>query len=473
MKVTTQHDAPRTVLKNATIVNEGRITSGDIAIAGDRIQQVASSISVRATDKVVDVAQCWVLPGMIDDQVHFREPGLTHKGSIATESLAAVAGGITSFMEMPNVKPSTTTVAALRDKHAIAKQHSAANYSFYLGATPDNIEDIKAVDPSWVCGVKVFMGASTGDLLVEHPAALDAIFRECPTLIATHCENGAVIQQNQQRLRTADTPFEIGDHPKIRDHNACYQSSSYAVSLAKKHGSKLHVLHLTTAEEMSLFEPGPIEGKQITAEACVHHLWFSEAAYPSLGNLIKCNPAIKSEADRLALLQALRDDRIDIIATDHAPHTWQEKQQAYETAPAGLPLVQHALPSLIEQVKQGALSLTQVVKKISHNPAIRYGVKERGFIREGYFADLVVIAPECPSPATHENARCRVNWTPFVGHTFSSRIKATFVNGHCVYTDQSPNTFTATPDDESDFASKIRGQIHFQAGLAQPLQFEH
>ena len=465
------HKGPRTVLKNATIVNEGDISCADIAIRGDRIEHIASSITTDTTDQIIDVEKCWVMPGMIDDQVHFREPGLTHKGSIATESTAAVAGGITSYMEMPNVKPSTTTIQALREKHAIAKQHSAANYSFYLGATPDNLDEIKAVDPSWVCGVKVFMGASTGDLLVEHPDALDAIFRECPTLIATHCENGAVIQKNEQTLRVGDTPFTINDHPKIRDHEACYQSSSYAVSLAKKHNSKLHVLHLTTAKEMALFEPSPIEQKRITAEACVHHLWFNEDDYARLGNLIKCNPAIKSETDRLALIQALHDDRIDIIATDHAPHTWQEKQQAYETAPAGLPLVQHALPSLIDQVQRGTMSLTQVVQKVAHNPAIRYGIKERGFIREGYFADLVVIAPECPSPVSHANARYHAQWTPFVDHTFSSRIKATFVNGHCVYTDQKSDNFRNLSATERNFANQVNGQIHFQSELAQPLQF--
>jgi len=454
----------RKVLKNALIVNNGRITAGDIAIRDQHIETVAPDITCQSNDQVIDVNGCWVLPGMIDDQVHFREPGLTHKGSIATESRAAVAGGITSFMEMPNVKPSTTTITALKDKHAIAQQHAVANYSFYLGATPDNLEQIKAVDPSWVCGVKVFMGASTGDLLVEHPAALEAIFRECPTLITTHCENGAVIQANTDSLRAQRQEFGINDHPVIRDTEACYQSSSYAVALAKKHNTNLHVLHLTTAKEMALFEPGDVVNKRITAEACVHHLWFNDHDYARLGNLIKCNPAIKAESDRLALLQALHDDRIDIIATDHAPHTWEEKQVPFEQAPAGLPLVQHALLSLIDQVKRGTLSLTQVVQKVAHNPAIRYQIKDRGFIQEGYFADLVVVDPESATPATHENARCMVQWTPFVGHSFKVRIKATFVNGHRVYSD--------TASAQSPGLSSLQGQLHCKDGVALPLQFD-
>ena len=454
----------RRILKNALIVNEGQILPGDIAIRDQRIESIASELSGNGSDEIIDVNGCWVLPGMIDDQVHFREPGLTHKGSIATESRAAVAGGITSFMEMPNVKPSTTTIEALKDKHNIAQQHAVANYSFYLGATPDNLEQIKAVDPTWVCGVKVFMGASTGDLLVEHPEALDAIFRECPTLITTHCENGAVIKANTDKLRAQREIFAINDHPVIRDTEACYQSSSYAVSLAKKHRSQLHVLHLTTAKEMALFESGDIADKHITAEACVHHLWFSDNDYARLGNLIKCNPAIKAESDRLALLQALHDDRIDIIATDHAPHTWDEKQQAFEQAPAGLPLVQHALLSLIDQVQRGSLTLTQVVQKVAHNPAIRYKVRNRGFIREGYFADLVVVDPKFVTPATHANSRCMVKWTPFVGHTFSSRIKATFVNGHRVYSNNEPA--------QSEPLQSSIGQLDSKTGIALPLQFD-
>lgn len=424
---------PRKVLKNVRIVNEGQIFDGDVAIQGQRIEQIASSISVAQNDEVLDAKGQWLLPGMIDDQVHFREPGLTHKGTIASESRAAVAGGITSYMEMPNVKPSTTTVAALKAKHAIAKAGSLANYSFYLGATPDNIEDIKAVDPSWVCGVKVFMGASTGDLLVEHPAALERIFRDCPTLIVTHCENGAVIGANLESVSALKYSLTPEDHPVIRDAEACYQSSSYAVGLAKQYGSDLHVLHLTTEREMALFTPGPVTGKRITAEVCVHHLWFDQNDYPTLGNLIKCNPAIKAPSDRQALWQALNDDRIDIIATDHAPHTWQEKQVAYATAPAGLPLVQHALLSLLEQVKKGALSMETLVQKTAHNPALRYGVAERGFIREGYYADLVLVDPNASTDVTHNNCHYLCQWTPFDGTTFQHRIAATIVNGTTVF----------------------------------------
>ena len=423
----------RQIIKNARIVNEGQVFEGDLAIKDQYIDEISRDISLSGSDSVVEADGAYLLPGMIDDQVHFREPGLTHKGTIASESRAAVAGGITSFMEMPNVKPSTTTVEALKQKHAIAAANSVANYSFYLGATPDNLEDIKAVDPSWVCGVKVFMGASTGDLLVEHPQALEAIFQHCPTLIATHCEKGDVIEQNLIQLKATKgnlTPF---DHPAIRDTEACYQSSSYAVALAKKYNSQLHVLHLTTAREMALFAPGPIEKKSITAEACVHHLWFSQDDYAQRGNLIKCNPAIKAESDRQALLKAINEDRIDIIATDHAPHTWEEKQADYEQAPAGLPLVQHALLSVLEHAHTGTFSLQKIVEKTAHNPAIRYGVDRRGYLREGYFADLVLVSPDKHHKVTHNNTRYLCNWTPFDGVTFHHDIVATFVNGNKVF----------------------------------------
>jgi dihydroorotase len=423
----------RLVIKNAKIVNEGNVFEGDIATDGERIAQIASEISIKETDNVLDVNGQLLLPGMIDDQVHFREPGLTHKGTIASESRAAVAGGITSFMEMPNVKPSTTTVDALKAKHTIAKSSSVANYSFYLGATPDNLEDIKAVDPSWVCGVKVFMGASTGDLLVEHPNALEAIFRECPTLIATHCEKGDVIAANLARLKSEKSQLEPLDHPVIRDAEACYQSSSYAVDLAKRYKSNLHVLHLTTAKEMDLFEAGPIHQKKITAEACVHHLWFNSSDYAQKGNLIKCNPAIKYESDRLAIIDAIKNNKIDIIATDHAPHTWDEKHVEFEQAPAGLPLVQHALLSLLEHVHRSTFDLTTIVEKTAHNPAIRYGVKDRGFLREGYFADFVLVSPDKKEHVTHKNSRYLCGWTPFDGTTFNHSINATFVNGEQVF----------------------------------------
>ncbi|KID58722.1 dihydroorotase [Pseudoalteromonas luteoviolacea] len=421
------------LLKNAQLINEGQVEHCDVRIIGQRIDKIASSITPTDMDQVIDLQGDFLIPGMIDDQVHFREPGLAWKGTIGTESRAAVAGGITSFMEMPNVSPATTDKLAVVQKHHIAAETSAANYSFYLGATPDNLDEIKACDPSFICGVKVFMGASTGDLLVEHPSALEAIFRECPVLIATHCEKGDVISDNLAKLGGRELTIE--DHPVIRDANACYESSSYAVSLAKKYGTQLHVLHLTTAKELDLFAPGPIDNKQITAEACVHHLWFNQDDYGKLGNLIKCNPAIKAESDRLALINALNDGRLDIIATDHAPHTWDEKQQAFAQAPAGLPLVQHALLTLFDQVKRGTMSLTQVVEKTAHNPAKRYKVQQRGFVREGYFADLAVVSAKAGDTVRHDNTLYHCQWSPFVGHQFSHQIRYTFVNGQCVYKD--------------------------------------
>lgn len=424
---------PSILIKNAVLVNEGVVRELDVRITGTRIEQIAADITAQVNDEIVDASGCWLLPGMIDDQVHFREPGLTHKGSIATESRAAVAGGITSYMEMPNVNPATTSIDALNNKYAIARQHSLANYAFYLGATEDNLDEIKALDPQTVCGVKVFMGASTGNLLVENPVALEAIFRESPVLIVTHCEDGNIIRQNLQQYANRNEEPTILDHPKIRDVEACYASSSYAVSLAKKYRSQLHVLHITTAKELTLFESGSIQNKQITAEACVHHLWFCDEDYPRLGNLIKCNPAIKSRSDRDALIQALQTNQIDIVATDHAPHTWEEKQQPYSKAPAGLPLVEHALLSMLDHVHHQRLSIEQVVEKTAHNPARRYGIAERGFIREGYFADLVLIDPTQATSVSHTNTRYQCGWTPFDGHTFSSRILATWVNGQQVF----------------------------------------
>ncbi|MCM2680982.1 dihydroorotase [Echinimonas agarilytica] len=425
-----------TLIKNATVVNDGNVFEADIRISGQRIEQISGGIEARPNDKIIDANGCHLIPGMIDDQVHFREPGLTHKGSIATESRAAVAGGITSYMEMPNVTPSTTTIEALEQKFALAAQKSAANYSFYLGATEDNLEQIQRLDRKRHCGVKVFMGASTGDLLVEHPQALDAIFRDSPALIVTHCENGAIIEQNKQRLLQKHRILTIDDHPLLRDEEACFASSSYAVGLAQKHQAQLHVLHITTAKELELFEPGSIQHKSITAEACVHHLWFHQQDYTRLGNLIKCNPAIKYQRDRDAIMQALHTGQIDIIATDHAPHTWEEKQVAYDQAPAGLPLVQHALLSLFDHVKSGRMSLTQVVEKTSHNPAIRYHIQERGFIREGYFADLVLVDMKAPSLVRHDNCLYHCGWSPFAGHEFSSQIKNTWVNGNLVFANQ-------------------------------------
>jgi len=422
-----------TLIKNARIVNEDKILEADVRIKGQRIERIASEIPVLSEDQVVEANGCYLLPGMIDDQVHFREPGLTHKGSIASESRAGVAGGITSYMEMPNVNPSTTTIEALDDKYAIAAKNSLANHAFYLGATEDNLEQIKRLDPQKHCGVKVFMGASTGNLLVEDPEALEGIFRDAPTLIVTHCESGPIITRNRERLLQEKKKLTIEDHPVLRDAEACYASSSYAVGLAKQYDSQLHVLHITTEKELSLFEPGPVEGKKITAEACVHHLWFTADDYPRLGNFIKCNPAIKYRTDRDAIMQALHTGQIDIVATDHAPHTLEEKQVEFDRAPAGLPLVQHALLSMLDHVRAGRLSLTQVVEKTSHNPARRYGVVERGFIQEGNFADLVLVDPNRSTPVTHENSLYQCGWTPFAGHEFGSKILRTWVNGQQVF----------------------------------------
>ncbi|MGS2716886.1 dihydroorotase [Eionea flava] len=439
-----------TLIKHAQMVNEGRIVEADIRIKNQRIDKIGKDITALPEETVIDAQGKYLLPGMIDDQVHFREPGLTHKGTIASESRAAVAGGITSYMEMPNVNPATTSIEALEKKYAIAEQSSIANYGFYLGATEDNLEQIQRLDPKKHCGVKVFMGASTGDLLVEHPQALDAIFRESPALIVTHCESGPVIASNLEKIRALRPPT-IADHPVIRDTEACFASSSYAVGLAKKYRSQLHVLHITTEKELSLFEAGPIENKHITAEACVHHLWFCNEDYARLGNFIKCNPSIKSSSDRDALIQALHNQTIDIIATDHAPHTLNEKQVDYNQAPAGLPLVEHALLSLLDHVKYKRLSLEQVVEKTAHNPAIRYAVNERGYIREGYYADLVLVDLNQTTAVSHDNTRYHCGWTPFHNHTFSSRIDSTWVNGQQVFDGQQLMDNAATPAQRLDF----------------------
>lgn len=423
----------RTLIKQAQIVSDGKTTEADIRIIGERIDKIDKEIAASPGDVIVDAQGQYVLPGMIDDQVHFREPGLTHKGTIASESRAAVAGGITSYMEMPNVDPATTSIEALEKKYAIAEQSSLANYAFYLGATEGNLEQIKRLDPTKHCGVKVFMGASTGDLLVENAQALDNIFRDSPVLIVTHCESSPIIAENLEKIRLL-RQASIADHPIIRDTAACYASSSYAVNLAKKYRSQLHVLHITTEKELSLFEAGPIKNKHITAEACVHHLWFSDQDYQRLGNFIKCNPSIKAASDRDALLRALHTNQIDIIATDHAPHTLEEKQVDYNKAPAGLPLVEHALLSLLDHVNNKRLSLEQVVEKTAHNPAIRYAISERGYIREGYYADLVLIDVNQTTEVSHNNTRYRCGWTPFHGHQFSSRIQGTWINGQQVFT---------------------------------------
>jgi len=423
------------LITNARMVNEGTIQEVDVRIRGEWIERIDASIQPVVGEQVMNAEGKFLMPGMIDDQVHFREPGLTTKGTIFSESRAAVAGGITSYMEMPNVNPATTTIERLEQKFDLASQKSLANYSFYMGASNDNLEQIRRLNPERICGVKVFMGASTGNLLVDDDTALEGVFRESPVLIVTHCEDNARIQANTRKLTEARPPeaFVAADHPVLRDDEACFLSSSKAVELARRYQSQLHVLHITTAKELSLFRAGDVASKSITAEACVHHLWFSDQDYATRQNLIKCNPAVKSAADRQALLEAVNSDVIDVIATDHAPHTLQEKQQAYIQAPAGLPLVQHALLSLFDQVKRGHMSVETLVRKVAHNPAIRYEIDLRGFIREGYYADLVLVDPKGLTPATHASSLYKCGWTPFDGHTFQSAISATFVNGTLMY----------------------------------------
>ena len=421
------------VLKDATLVNEGRAFEGDLGIRDGRIERIGGGLSGR---REIPLGGAWLLPGMIDDQVHFREPGLVHKADIATESRAAVAGGITSYMEMPNCDPQTIDAEALLNKHRRAAGRSMANFAFYLGATNDNLEEIKRVDVSKACGVKVFMGASTGNMLVDDLDALEGIFEASPLLIATHCEDTPTILANEAAARA-----EYGEavphrrHPHIRSAEACYKSSSLAVGLARRFDARLHVLHLTTAREMELFDTGPVENKRITAEVCVHHLFFNDTWYDALGADVKCNPAIKTRADQLALRRALAQDRIDVVATDHAPHTREEKARPYFDAPAGLPLVQHALPSLIELVKSGELTIEQVAGKTAHAPATLFQVRERGFLREGYWADLAVVDPNARTVVDKEPIHAKCGWTPFAGFTFRSRVTHTFVGGRLAFAD--------------------------------------
>ncbi len=422
------------LIKNALLVNEGATIETDVLIRGDRIEKIAADISATDTTDIIDAAGNYLIPGMIDDQVHFREPGLTIKGDIATESAAAAAGGITSFMDMPNVNPLTVTREALAAKYALATDRATANYAFYLGATNNNIDEIRALQTAEACGIKVFMGASTGDMLVDSREALEAIFADASKIILTHCEDSPTIWANEAKARAEfgdDVP--MSEHPRIRSEESCFLSSSLAVDLATRHGSRLHVLHLTTAREMSLFAAGDRNNKNITAEVCVHHLWFDESRYADLGTRIKCNPAIKQASDREALIRAVNEGRIDIIATDHAPHTWQEKQNSYFKAPAGLPLVQHALPSLFEQVHRGVFTVETVVDRCSHAVADIFGVVDRGYVREGYFADLVIVDPRQPHTVTRDKVLYKCGWSPYEGETFSASIDTTIINGRVVY----------------------------------------
>ena len=425
-----------TVIRSASLINEGRRTQQDVLIRGERIEQIGGSPRARRGATEIEAGGKWLLPGLIDDQVHFREPGHVHKGDIATESAAGVAGGVTSFMDMPNVAPATVTRERLAAKYAAAKGRAWGNYAFYLGATETNLSEIQALDGGEACGVKVFMGPSTGDLLVEDPHALEGIFANCRVLIATHCESSPVIERNLERARRKygeDIPPRA--HPEIRDAECCYRSSSMAVGLAKKHGAKLHVLHLTTARELDLFDPWPdlTARDSITAEVCVHHLWFSDGDYARLGNRIKCNPAIKSETDRKALRAALRDGRLSVIATDHAPHTAEEKSGDYMNAPAGLPLVQHSLLMLLDLANNGHLTVERVVEAACHAPARLYGIAERGFLREGYFADCVLVDPAGGQKVDTGNLLYKCGWSPLEGHRFSARVDATFVNGALIF----------------------------------------
>jgi len=421
------------LISQATIVNEGKQFVGDVLIENGRIQKIAPKIEVGA-DKVIDASGLMLLPGMIDDQVHFRDPGLTSKGDIATESKAAVAGGTTSFMDMPNVKPTTTTIENLEAKYQIGAEKAWTNYSFYFGATNDNLEELKQVNPKNVCGVKIFMGASTGNMLVDREQALRDIFTYSPTLITTHCEDTPMIKAQEEKYREQyGENIPMSAHPEIRCREACYKSSSFAVQLAKETGADLHILHLTTAEEMALFEPGPVEGKKITAEACVHHLWFTEEDYETRGTYIKCNPAIKKMSDREAIRQAVREGRIDIIATDHAPHTDEEKQNSYFMAPAGLPQVQQSLSALLDMVHDGVFDLETIVQKTAHNVAIRYQIEDRGYIREGYWADLVLVDMNKPHVDDKAHNLYKCQWSPWEGHTFKSSVISTIVSGELKY----------------------------------------
>jgi dihydroorotase len=422
------------LISNARLINEGVIREVDVLVDGERIEKIASRIAAEHDVEVIDAGGRYLLPGMIDDQVHFREPGLTSKGNMATESAAAVAGGITSFMDMPNVNPLTTTGDALSAKYALASGRCSANYAFYLGATNNNVEDIKALQVNDACGIKAFMGASTGNMLIDSPDALELLFEHAPVMVVTHCEDSPMIWANEAKAREKygeDVP--MSEHPRIRSAEACFKSSSYAIDLATRHDALLHILHLTTAAEMEHFSTTHRSKKRITAEVCAHHLWFDESRYADLGTRIKCNPAIKTAEDREALIAGLNSGKLDIVATDHAPHTASEKSTTYFKAAAGLPLVQHPLLILFDLVARGELGLELIVDRTSHAVADIYGVVDRGYVREGYFADLVLIDSEKPFAVDASNLLYKCRWSPFEGHTFSSSIDTTIVNGTVVY----------------------------------------
>lgn len=422
------------LIKSATIVNEGKLTQADLFIKDGFIEKIAGSIDAKA-DKEINAEGLHLFPGCIDDQVHFREPGLTHKGNIASESRAAVAGGITSFMEMPNTVPNALTQQLLQDKYDIAAKNSPANYSFFMGASNDNLDEVLRTDAKNVCGVKVFMGSSTGNMLVDNPTTLEHLFAQSPMLIATHCEDEATIKSNLEHYKQLlgdNIPVRL--HPKIRSAEACYLSSSMAVELAKKHNTRLHILHISTAKETNLFSNDiPLANKRITAEACIHHLWFTDADYETKGNLIKWNPAVKTEADRDEILKAVLDGRIDVIATDHAPHTLEEKALPYLQAPSGGPLVQHALPAMLELYHHGKITLEQIAEKMAHNVATIFQIEKRGFISEGYWADMALVNLNSPWQVNKGNILYKCGWSPFEGSTFKASVVSTIVSGNLVY----------------------------------------
>jgi len=439
------------LIKNVAIVNEGKISTADLLVKNGRIEKIGTELQPGFAFTEVNGEGLHLLPGVIDDQCHFREPGLTHKATIYTEARAAVAGGVTSFMEMPNTLPPAFTQQLLEEKYTIGAHSSLANYSFYMGTSNENTDEALRTNEKKrdVCGIKIFMGSSTGNLLVDNYLTLDRLFRESEVLIATHCEDEKIIRRNLERLRAEGRELVAADHPVIRDEEACFESSFTAIQFAKKHNSRLHVFHLTTEKEMQLFgNMLPLAEKRITAEICVHHLHFTSEDYATLGNKIKCNPAIKAPHNREALWKALLDDRLDLIATDHAPHTLAEKEGPYERAHAGLPLVQHSLPLMLHYVREGRISLERVVEKMSHAVATCFRVKERGFIREGYFADLVLVDLNRPSSVTPDSILYKCGWSPLEGFTFPATVVSTFVNGHLVYGN---GTF-----DESQWGQRLR-----------------
>ncbi len=422
------------LIKSATIVNEGQQFEADVLVKHGRIEKIAPSISAE-NEEIIEASGKFLFPGAIDDQVHFREPGLTHKATIYSESRAAVAGGVTSFMEMPNTVPNALTQELLADKYAIAAKNSLANYSFFMGASNNNVEEVLKTNPADVCGLKIFMGSSTGNMLVDEEETLEGLFSKVDMLIATHCEDEATIRRNTEAARLQfGEEVPIGQHPIIRSAEACYLSSKMAVGLAKKHGTQLHILHISTAKEIELFDNAiPLAEKKITAEACIHHLWFNDADYATKGNLIKWNPAVKTSKDQKAIFEAVLSGKIDVVATDHAPHTLEEKQNSYFKAPSGGPLVQHSIVAMLDFYHQGKITLPQIAEKMSHNPAILFKIKERGFIREGYHADLVLVDLDNPWTVQKENILAKCGWSPFEGHNFKSKVTHTIINGKPAY----------------------------------------